>query len=141
MDYGKWKYQQKQKEKRARSRQHQMQLKEIRLRPKTDQHDLEVKVKHAREFLEVGHRVQFTLMFSGREMAHRDLGEEKLQHVVQMLEEVGKVVSLPRMTGRRMTMTVAPSKTSAGQSNRKEQTKNQEEDEGKAEINVQAENQ
>ena len=112
MDYGKWKYNQKQKDKKNRAKKHhESQLKEVRLRPKTGIHDQEVKVKHAREFLERGDRVQFTMRFMGREMAHKEIGMNILKNIETWLEDVSKVERPPRMLGRRMIMVLAPQKT------------------------------
>jgi len=108
MDYGKWKYDQKKKDHRAKVKQHNVVLKEVRLRPKTDSHDRMVKMKRAREFLEKGSKVQFTMLFRGREMVHLDLAQNKFQEIADQLKDVGKVEMFPRRQGRRMTMVVAP---------------------------------
>jgi translation initiation factor IF-3 len=108
MDYGKWKYQQKKKEQKARSHSKQSELKEVRLRPKIDTHDLQIKMDKAREFLEEGDKVQFTMLFRGREMAHQNLGLKQMQEIVEKLGDQSKVESTPRMMGRRMTMVLAP---------------------------------
>ncbi len=110
MDYGKWKYRQNKKEQKAKHRHHAQQLKEVRLRPKTDVHDRDYKIKHARSFLEAGDRVQFTMLFRGREMAHQDLGLQRMREIAAGLVDVAKVEIMPRMAGRRMTMTVMPLK-------------------------------
>lgn len=112
MDYGKWKYQQQKKEQKARSHSKQSELKEVRLRPKIDDHDLDIKVEKSREFLSEGHKVQFTLMFRGREMAHRELGLKTLVEVKQRLADISKVEMEPRMAaGRRMTMLLVPDRS------------------------------
>jgi translation initiation factor IF-3 len=111
MDYGKWKYQQKKKEQKASSHAKQSQLKGIRLRPKIDIHDLTLKTDHAREFLDEGHKVQFTMIFRGREMAHRDLAMQKMRAVADGLADISKIEAPARMMGRRMTMVLAPDKT------------------------------
>ncbi|MEX2212982.1 MAG: translation initiation factor IF-3 [Phycisphaeraceae bacterium] len=108
MDYGKWKYQQKKKEQKARSHSKQSELKELRLRPQIDEHDLDIKTKRSREFLDEGHKVQFTIQFKGREMAHRELGIDLMRQVAGLLEDVSKVEQPPRSLGRRMTMTLVP---------------------------------
>lgn len=110
MDYGKWKYQQKKKEQKAHSHTKQSELKELRLRPKIDVHDLDIKVDRAREFLAEGHKVQFTMLFRGREMAHQDLGMKALLKVRDTLAECSKVEASPRSMGRRMTMVLSPEK-------------------------------
>lgn len=113
MDYGKWKYHQKKKEQKARSHSKQSELKGIRLRPKIDVHDLEIKTNHAREFLAEGHKVQFTMIFKGREMAHQDLALRQMKGVCETLAAVSKVEAAPRMMGRRMTMVLAPERSGA----------------------------
>lgn len=108
MDYGKWKYQQRKKEQKAKSHSKQSELKEVRLRPKIDEHDLLIKINKALQFLNEGHKVQFTMLFRGREMAHRELGMDVMQDVIARLAEAGKVETPPRMMGRRMTMMLSP---------------------------------
>ena len=110
MDYGKWKYRQRKREQKARQHHHTQQLKEVRLRPKTDTHDRDYKVKHAREFLEEGDRVQFTIQFRGREMAHQDLGYQRMMEIAAGLDEISKIDVPPKMSGRRMTMVLLPRK-------------------------------
>ena len=110
MDYGKWLYQQKRKSREAhkKSVRHAGTLKEIRLRPETDKHDLEVKVNHAREFLNKGHKVQFTMFFKGRQMLHRDMGHAVLEEIAKSLEDVAKVERISRLAGRRMPLLLVP---------------------------------
>lgn len=108
MDYGKWKYDQKKKAHKAKVKQHHVVLKEIRLRPKTDAHDRQFKLKKAREFLSDGDKVQFTMLFRGREMMHLDLAMEKFNSIVAELSNLGKVEMAPKKLGRRMTMIMAP---------------------------------
>ncbi len=108
MDYGKWKYQQRKKEQKARSHAKASELKEVRLRPKIDDHDLSIKVNKARQFLEGNDKVQFTMLFRGREMAHRDIGLKIMQDVAETLKDTSKVETMPRQMGRRMTMVLSP---------------------------------
>ncbi len=113
MDYGKWQYEQKRKIREAHKAQkkdqrHAGTLKEIRLRPETDKHDQDIKLKHAREFLEKGHKVQFTMFFRGRQMLHRDHGYAMLEQITQLLEDLAKVERPARMTGKRMTLLLVP---------------------------------
>jgi translation initiation factor IF-3 len=110
MDYGKWQYQQKRKLREAHKKhpKHATTLKEIRLRPETDTHDLEIKQKHARQFIEKGHKVQFTVFFRGRQMLHKDHGYALLQRLTVALEEISKVERPSRMSGRRMTLLLVP---------------------------------
>ena len=103
MDYGKWLYEQKRKTREARKKTHHAGgLKEIRLRPETDQHDIDIKVKHAREFIEKGHKVQFTLVFRGRQLAHQDKGHEILNKIIESMSDVAKVDQQGRLLGKRM---------------------------------------
>jgi len=109
MDYGKWVYEQKRKIREGRKKTHHAGgLKEVRLRPETDTHDIEIKVKHAREFIEKGHKVQFTLIFRGRQMLHKDKGAEVLTRIVESLSDLAKVDRSNEMMGKRMTLVVAP---------------------------------
>ncbi len=108
MDYGKWKYNQKKKDHKAKVKQHQVVLKEVRLRPKIDPHDQDVKVKKAREFLEKGNKVQFTMLFRGREMAHVNLAAGIFNGIVEELQDVGKVEMPARQQGKRMAMVMTP---------------------------------
>ena len=108
MDYGKWMYAQRKKEQKAKAHRHETELKEIRIRtPKISEHDLGIKVDRARGFLERGDRVQFTLRFRGRELAHIDEGQRIFDHIKTVLEDVGKVDQNYRFEGRRLTMTLA----------------------------------
>jgi translation initiation factor IF-3 len=110
MDYGKWLYQQKRKIREAhkKTQHHIGTLKEIRLRPETDKHDLAVKVKHARQFLERGHKVQFTMFFRGRQVLHQDKGYETLDQIAESLGDLAKVEQPSRMTYRRITLLLVP---------------------------------
>jgi translation initiation factor IF-3 len=110
MDYGKWQYEQKRKIREAhkKSQHHNASLKEIRLRPETDTRDLEIKLNHGREFLEKGHKVQFTMFFRGRQMLHRDRGYEMLQQITETMQDLAKVERPARMAGRRMTLLLVP---------------------------------
>ena len=108
MDYGKWLYEQKRKVREAHKKSHHVSLKEIRLRPETDKHDLDIKMNHARQFLEKGHRVQFTIMFRGRQMMHTDRGYEKMDYIVESMEDLAKVERPGKIAGRRMTLVLIP---------------------------------
>jgi len=110
MDYGKWLYQQKRRirETHKKSQRHTATLKEIRLRPETDKHDLEIKLNHAREFLQKGHQVQFTMFFRGRQMLHKDHGYAVLEQITQLLEDLARIERPSRMSGRRMTLLLVP---------------------------------
>ena len=110
MDYGKWLYQQKRKVREAHKKHlyHSTTLKEIRLRPETEKHDLDIKIRHAREFIEKGHKVQFTIFFRGRQLLHKELGYAILDQIIESLEEVAKVERSGQMTGKRLTLLVVP---------------------------------
>lgn len=107
MDYGKTKYL---RAKKTKQKHHEQRLKEVRLRPKTDPHDKEIKLKQARKFLEHGDKVQFTMRFRGRERFHREIGTEAFDEIAAALQEIGKVDQPPRMMGPRMTMLIVPLK-------------------------------
>ena len=110
MDYGKWLYQQKRRVRDAHKKHqyHSTTLKEIRLRPGTDKHDLAIKLNHAREFLEKGHKVQFTVFFRGRQLLHKDRGYAILEEIIESLEDLAKVEQPSRMSAKRMTLLVVP---------------------------------
>jgi translation initiation factor IF-3 len=118
MDYGKWLYQQKRRTREAhkKTQHHVITLKEIRLRPETDKHDLEIKLRHGREFLEKGHKVQFTLFFRGRQLLHVDQGYAMLDKITESLQDVAKVERPVSLTGRRITLLLVPQRHSSGQS-------------------------
>jgi translation initiation factor IF-3 len=104
MDFGKFKYEEKKKEQASRRKQHQVQIKELRVRPATGEHDLQVKMKQARQFLADGDKVLVCCLFRGRQMAHKEVGEQLVLQVVQLLSDVAKVESGLRMEGRRMVL-------------------------------------
>jgi len=110
MDYGKWLYEQKRKTREAHKKNthHTTTLKEIRLRPETDTHDLDMKLKHGREFLEKGHKLQFTMFFRGRQMLHRDRGYQVLEQITESLQDLAKIERPARMANRRMTLLLVP---------------------------------
>jgi translation initiation factor IF-3 len=120
MDYGKYKYEASKARHRAKQKQKQVQLKEVKIRPKTDQHDYEVKLKNAIRFLNNGDRVKVTMRFRGREMLHQDIGQEVLERIEEDLAEYGKVEQRPKLEGRQMTMLVAPVKGGSGKSKGKD---------------------
>lgn len=108
MDYGKYKYEQSKKANLAKKRQHVMQIKEVKVRASTDAHDLEVKLKQARKFLEQGNKVKVSLRFRGREMAHMGRGADQLKYVAEQVAEFGKPEKMPNLEGRQMIMVLAP---------------------------------
>lgn len=108
MDYGKFKYEAKKKDKVAKKKQVIISVKEIQLRPRTDQHDLEVKLRHARRFLLDGDKVKFNMRFSGREMAHQELGMKMFKKVTEFLQDLAIVESFPKMEGKQLFAIYAP---------------------------------
>jgi translation initiation factor IF-3 len=108
MDYGKYKYEQARKAKESKKKQHQVRIKEIKLRPKIEEHDLNFKAGHARRFLVEGNKVKLTMRFRGREMSHSELGQAVLEQFAEALSDLGQVEERPRMEGRNMTMVLAP---------------------------------
>ncbi len=109
MDYGKFKYMQSKREQEARKKQTVIQVKEIKVRPKTDEHDLNVKIRHIRRFLEDGDKVKVTVRFRGREMSYASQsGFEMLKSIVAEVADLSKIESPPKMEGRTMMTIVAP---------------------------------
>ena len=108
VDYGKFRYEQSKKDREARKHQKQAELKEVRLKPKTDEHDLDVKAKQARRFLLDGHKVKFTVRFRGREIFHPDIGREMLEQMAEELRDVATVEQKPLMEGRALSLLLAP---------------------------------
>ena len=108
MDYGKHKYKQKKKTHQSGPKHHVAQIKEVRLRPKTDKHDIEVKMNRARRFLTRGDKVLVNMLFRGREMAHTDLGKDILDRFAEALEDIAKIEDMPKMERNKMHMLVAP---------------------------------
>ena len=106
MDYGKYRYQQSRKKEKGKV--HQQKLKEIRVRPKTGDHDIEVKVNQARKFLEHKDKVLVNVLFRGRELQHLEEGQRIIVGILEKLADVAKVERAPSMEGRRMTAMLAP---------------------------------
>ena len=108
MDYGKYKYEAARKAREAKKKQHNVQVKELKLRPKIEEHDLDFKLRHARRFLEEGDKVKFTMRFRGREITHPELGERVLNAVREIPSELSGVEVAVAREGRSMTMVLAP---------------------------------
>jgi translation initiation factor IF-3 len=108
MDYGRFKYEEKKKQNEAKKRQSQVELKEIKLRPKTDDHDIAFKVKHVRRFLEEGNKVKLTVRFRGREITHPETAKRQIDVIIDEVEDICIVESAGRMEGRTMTAILAP---------------------------------
>lgn len=107
-DLGKIKYELKKKRKAAKANQSQVNVKELKVRPKTDEHDMHVKSRRARRFLRNGDKVKITVWFRGREHAHHDIGAEQCLRIADAVSDVGEVELRPKMDGRRMHMVLAP---------------------------------
>ncbi len=108
MDYGKYKYEQSRKLAESKKKQQHIELKEVKLRPKTGEHDFEVKLKRLKKFLERGDKGKVTVMFRGREIVHPDIGREMLNRIIQALGDEATIEQQPRLEGRQMVMIVAP---------------------------------
>ena len=108
MDYGKYKYQRSKRQQQAKKKQKIILVKEIKLRPKTEEHDYQFKTQHVRRFLQDGHKAKVTIVFRGREMAHTELGRRILDRVVTDMEDLATVEQMPKQEGRNMTVVLAP---------------------------------
>jgi translation initiation factor IF-3 len=108
LDFGKYKYEEKKRASEAKRKQTIVELKEVKLRPKTDDHDLQVKVRSARRFLESGNRVKFTVRFRGREITHPQRAQMQLEWLVEQLTDLANVDQRPQMEGRTMSAIVGP---------------------------------
>ena len=108
LDFGKYKYEEKKKQAQARRNQAVVEIKEVKLRPKTDDHDIDFKVKASRRFLEGGHKVKFTVRFRGREITHPEKAHEQLDIILKQLEDIANVETRPMMEARAMSVIVAP---------------------------------
>ena len=110
MDYGKFRYQQSKKVQVSKKSQTVIQVKEIRLRPKTEEHDLEVKIKHIRKFLDQHNKVKISMMFRGREIAYTDIGRKIMEDLKNTLADGCVIDQQPKLEGRNMIMIVSPKK-------------------------------
>ncbi|MFO0621473.1 MAG: translation initiation factor IF-3 [Polyangia bacterium] len=108
MDYGRFKYETAKKEREERSKRTVIEVKEMKFRPKTDEHDFDFKVKHIREFLGEGNKAKLVIQFRGREIVHPEVGQNVLRRVVEAVSDVGMVEQPPMMEGRRMLMIIGP---------------------------------
>ena len=110
MDYGKFRYQQSKKVQVSKKSQTVIQVKEIRLRPKTEEHDLEVKIKHIRKFLDQHNKVKISMMFRGREIAYTDIGRKIMEDLKNTLADGCVIDQQPKLEGRNMIMIISPKK-------------------------------
>ncbi|TDJ10766.1 MAG: translation initiation factor IF-3 [Deltaproteobacteria bacterium] len=118
MDYGRYKYEQQKKKKAGKGKSHSATLKEVKLRPRTDDHDLETKLKNVRRFLMDGDKVKVTVMFRGREMVHRQLGHKQLRRVTDMLGKLATIENPARMEGRFLSMILVSNKEGVAEARR-----------------------
>lgn len=108
IDYGKYRYQQTKKEKESKKSQHQVKVKEIKVKPNTDEHDVQTKLRHAREFIAKGNKVRITCVFRGREMMHTEFGEKVVKRMCQDLADIATAESPAKMLGRNLSVVLAP---------------------------------
>ena len=108
MDFGRFKYEQKKQENLAKKKRTEIQLKEVKLRPKTDDHDFDFKMRHVRRFLEEGNKAKITIRFRGREMAHPEVARAKFDRIIVQMADVSVVEQPYRMEGRTMNIVLAP---------------------------------
>lgn len=133
MDYGKFKYEQQKKNQTARKKSTQVQIKEIKFRPKTDEHDYQTKLKHIRRFLEAGDRCKATIFFRGREVVHKDRGLKILERVEQDVADMAKVEQRPMFEGRTMNMMLVPVAKKQEEKPAEQEKPQQDQPEGQAE--------
>jgi translation initiation factor IF-3 len=108
MDYGKYKYQQKKKAKKAKKQKATTEIKEVKIRPKTEEHDFQVKLKHITRFLQAGHKVKVSVRFRGREIIHPEQGKKQLNQIIQEVKDQAIVEKTPKMEARNMTIMLTP---------------------------------
>ncbi len=108
IDYGKYRYQITKKEKESKKSQHQVKVKEIKVKPNTDEHDLNVKIRHARKFIGEGNKVRLTCVFRGREMQHPEFGKKIIQRMCEELADIGTAESSAKLMGRNLSVVIAP---------------------------------
>jgi translation initiation factor IF-3 len=108
LDFGKYKYEEKKKQREAKRKQTVVEVKEIKLRPKTDDHDLAVKIRKARTFIEEGNKVKFTVRFRGREITHPERAQMQLDYIWSKLEDLANMEQRPTMEGKTMALVTAP---------------------------------
>jgi translation initiation factor IF-3 len=108
MDFAKYKYEQEKRERELKKHQKHSQLKEIRLSPRIDNHDYEIKLKHIKEFLEKKHKVRVRMFFRGREISHKDIGGRVIEKLIQDIEKIGRVDREPHLLGKSLVLVLAP---------------------------------
>lgn len=108
IDYGKYRYDQTKREKESKKAQHQIKVKELKLKPNINDHDFEVKLRHAREFVEKGNKVKVSVVFRGREMAHPEIGQRLISRMVESLQDTASAETPAKMFGRMLTVVFSP---------------------------------
>ena len=108
IDYGKYRYQMTKKEKESKKSQHQVKVKEIKIKPTTDDHDIQVKVKHAREFISKGDKVRITCVFRGRELMHPEIGKKAVDKICEDLSDIATPEMEAKLMGRNLSTVLAP---------------------------------
>lgn len=108
LDFGKFKYEQRKKEHDAHKKHHVQKTKEIRLTPKTEEHDVETKIRHSRQFIEQGDKVMVNMFFKGREIVHQEFGRATMEKFIKALEDITKVEKPPKLEGHRLSLTLMP---------------------------------
>jgi len=108
MNYGKYKYQQSKRTQEARKHQTVIHIKEVKVRPRTEEHDFQFKLRHVKRFLDEGNKVKISILFRGREIAHPEFGKEMLNRFVEGVKDMMVVEQSPRLEGRNMVMIMAP---------------------------------
>ena len=108
LDYGKFKYEAQKRKNEARKKQKIIEVKEIKLRPGTEAHDYNFKIKNAKKFINKGDKVKFTVKFKGREMQHTELGKELMNRIIEETKDIAKVESQPKFEGKQMVMIIQP---------------------------------
>lgn len=111
MDYGKFKYQQSKKAHEAKKKQAIVHLKEVKFRPKTEEHDFQFKLRHIERFLKEGNKTKVTILFRGRELAHPEMGKTMMERIIEEMKAYGKVEQLPKFEGRNFVMVLSPIST------------------------------
>lgn len=108
MDYGKYKYQQSKRSQEARKHQTIIQVKEVKVRPRTEEHDFQFKLRHVKRFLSEGNKAKISILFRGREIAHTEFGKEMLDRFIEGVKDLAVIEQAPRLEGRNMVMILAP---------------------------------
>ena len=108
MNYGKYKYQQSKRTQEARKHQTVIHIKEVKVRPRTEEHDFQFKLRHVKRFLDEGNKVKISILFRGREIAHPEFGKEMLNRFVEEVKDIMVIEQFPRLEGRNMVMIMAP---------------------------------